>query len=163
VALRKGREADVPWLRRLSGEAFAPFGRYDDLIPAWASSAGTSLMVAESDGDPIGFVLVGFFRDAGAGGADGWAYADLLAIAVEEEWRGRGVGRLLLREAVSLAEARSRITPLRELRLSVADSNLAARRLFESEGFGLAADGHGSYDGGQAALRMARPLSPRRT
>jgi ribosomal-protein-alanine N-acetyltransferase len=160
IAIRRGREADVPWLRRLSGEAFAPFGRYDDLIPAWAAAAGTALIVAEADGDPIGFALVGFFREQGASGR---AYADLLAIAVEEEWRGRGMGRTLLREAVAAAESRARFTPLRELRLSVAQDNAAARRLFESEGFSLLEDGHGTYDGGQAALRMSRPLSPRHT
>ena len=50
--------------------------------------------------------------------------------------------------------------PVVELRLSVAEPNARARRLFEQFGFHFVDGEHGRYDGGQRALHMARPVKP---
>ena len=47
---------------------------------------------------------------------------------------------------------------VREVRLSVAHTNVTAQRLFTSEGFTESAEARGRYDGGQEAIRMILPL-----
>ena len=53
---------------------------------------------------------------------------------------------------------RARTLPLKELRLSVADTNHAARALFTSEGFHFLPYELGTYHRGQLALRMGLTL-----
>jgi ribosomal-protein-alanine N-acetyltransferase len=84
--------------------------------------------------------------------------ADLLAIAVSPTAQGRGVGRRLLEHAIHQVEVARRRLAIRELRLSVADTNHRARALFDQLGFRLLEGDHGYYDGGQLALHMSRPI-----
>lgn len=63
--------------------------------------------------------------------AEGDWYVD--ALAVHEEWRGRGVARRLLADAVEQAEAHQ----CNAVCLIVSSDNDAARRLYESSGFTL--------------------------
>ena len=51
-------------------------------------------------------------------------------------------------------------TPVRAMRLSVADSNARAQHLFTSFGFRSVEGDFGKYDGGQQALHMERPIGP---
>lgn len=152
VELRPASPADEGFIADLSAEAFAPFGDYRELLPRWAAIPGISVWVAEEE-RPVGFVMVGFYY---GDPRRSWVYADMLAIAVIAGRRGRGVGRRLLRKAVEIA--RETALEVRELRLTVADTNDGAQRLFASEGFRLSDETHGRYDGGQLALRMRRPL-----
>ena len=46
------------------------------------------------------------------------------------------------------------------MRLSVADDNERAQRLFLSFGFAKVEGDFGHYDGGQQALHMERPVAP---
>ncbi|WP_373049545.1 GNAT family N-acetyltransferase [Vulgatibacter sp.] len=151
---RPASAADTTFVRELSTEAFAPFGDYRDLLPRWTAVPGVSTWVAVERA-PCGFVMVGFyFGDPGRT----WVYADLLAIAVSPACRGRGMGRRLLRHAVEVAQTARTSFDVRELRLTVADSNERALHLFATEGFLVSEENHGRYDGGQLALRMHRPL-----
>jgi ribosomal protein S18 acetylase RimI-like enzyme len=59
----------------------------------------------------------------------------LIGIAVDEGWRGRGVGSALMRAAESWARERG----LDTLELEVADPNGDARRLYDRLGYGLVA------------------------
>ena len=59
----------------------------------------------------------------------------LIGIAVDEGWRGRGVGTALMRAAEAWALDRGYDT----LELDVADPNGDARRLYERLGYGLVA------------------------
>jgi ribosomal protein S18 acetylase RimI-like enzyme len=59
----------------------------------------------------------------------------LIGIAVDEDWRGRGIGTALMRAAEDWARGRGFDT----LELDVADPNGAARRLYERLGYGLVA------------------------
>src|SRR5262249_54799601 len=82
--------------------------------------------------------------------------ADLLAIAVSPGAQGRGAGKKLLQHALDhVREAQKRL-PVREIKLSVADSNSRARKMFARFGFKLVPGEHGYYDGGQVALHMSR-------
>ena len=59
----------------------------------------------------------------------------LIGIAVDEDWRGRGIGTALLHAAEDWARDRGFDT----LELDVADPNRDARRLYERLGYGLVA------------------------
>ena len=57
-----------------------------------------------------------------------------------------------------LAEERRAVSrAISALRLTVAETNVAAQRLYARAGFHVV-DGSASYDRGQRALRMVRPL-----
>ena len=84
--------------------------------------------------------------------------AELLTIAVEPRWRGKGVGRALMEAAF----ADLMMSPARRMFLEVDEQNLAAIRLYEKLGFSTISSRKGYYaraDGSAAtALVMARDL-----
>jgi ribosomal-protein-alanine N-acetyltransferase len=84
--------------------------------------------------------------------------AELLTIAVEPRWRGKGVGRALM-DAVF---ADLLMSPARRMFLEVDEQNHAAIRLYEKLGFSTISSRKGYYprpDGSAAtALVMARDL-----
>lgn len=83
---------------------------------------------------------------------------ELMTIAVEPKFRGKGVGRALLNACFEDL----RMTPSRRMILEVATDNPAAIRLYEKLGFSRLSERQGYYarpDGKPAtALVMARPL-----
>ena len=84
--------------------------------------------------------------------------AELLTIAVEPRWRGKGVGRALM----GAAFADLMMSPARRMFLEVDEQNHAAIRLYEKLGFSTISSRKGYYpraDGSAAtALVMARDL-----
>ncbi|HTN69998.1 MAG TPA: ribosomal protein S18-alanine N-acetyltransferase [Methylomirabilota bacterium] len=77
---------------------------------------------------------------------------DIHNIAVQNEYRRRGLGRLLLDQVIARAQRRlsARVT------LEVRVSNIPARKLYESMGFVAAGVRKGYYsDNGEDALAMA--------
>lgn len=80
------------------------------------------LKLAESDGQRVlGHCVIQTAADE----------AEVHALAIDPAWRRRGLGRLLLRSAVSLA----RIAGARAVLLEVRARNDAALRLYQSSGF----------------------------
>lgn len=150
-AVRPARADDAADIAVIARHTLFPFGRYDELLPAWMKREGIFTFLAEVKRRPVGLLMLGFFEDPERG-----FYSDLLAIAVVPEHQGTGLGRQLVRFAIS--ESRRRMRSAVELRLSVADSNARARALFASEGFEPRPYELGTYDGGQVALRMAYAL-----
>jgi ribosomal protein S18 acetylase RimI-like enzyme len=154
VILRPATAADTDFVRELSAEAFAPFGDYRELLPRWTAAPGVTCLVAAAP-EPCGFVMLGYYYgDA----ARTWVYADVLAIAVRADRRGQGIGTRLLERAIEAAGQARGTFEVRELRLTVADTNARAQALFGTHGFTVSDEDHGRYDGGQRALRMRRPL-----
>ncbi len=84
--------------------------------------------------------------------------AELLTIAVDPKWRGKRVGRALLRAALDDLQ----LTPARRMFLEVDEQNVAAIRLYSGQGFATIGSRKGYYprpDGSAAtALVMARDL-----
>lgn len=84
--------------------------------------------------------------------------AELLTIAVEPRWRGKGVGRALMEAAF----ADLMMSPARRMFLEVDEQNHAAIRLYQKLGFSTISSRKGYYpraDGSAAtALVMARDL-----
>jgi ribosomal protein S18 acetylase RimI-like enzyme len=157
LRIRRGGASDAPFVRSVAVDVFSHFGDYGRILPGWLLHDGVLTHVAEEDVDgltrPVGYTMLGFYpvpREE--------FVADLLAIAVAPAAQGRGVGKKLLEHAVKHVLVAKRRLQLREMRLSVADTNPHARALFEQFGFTIVDGDHGWYDGGQLALHMVRKL-----
>jgi|RhiMethySRZTD1v2_1073278.scaffolds.fasta_scaffold199388_2 ribosomal protein S18 acetylase RimI-like enzyme len=155
---------DADWIRRTAATVYAELGDYGRIIPTWMGHAGVMTFVEMADEDAggetrRGFILIGFYEPEPGDLSRGLLVADLLAIAVSPEHQRRGVGRTLLEFAVDVATEASRQAPVREIRLTVAETNRPALALFKNSGFEILDPHHGAYDGGQRALRMRRRIS----
>jgi ribosomal-protein-alanine N-acetyltransferase len=151
LLLRPGEPADRGFVRGLAEESFSIYGDYGRLLLEWLDTPGVEVTIAEEDGAAVGLTLLAFVPDPDRRGA--WL-ADLLAIAVSPLARGRGLGRRLLASAAERAREASRGWPVHALRLSVAEENARARRLFEAAGFRYRGAESGYYPRGQRALHM---------
>lgn len=105
--------------------------------------------LATVDGAPAGYVLL-LFRN-------GATSARLYSLATAPSARGRGVGRALVDAASALALKWG----CARLRLEVRRSNAAARRLYETAGFGVIGMKPGYYEDGESALQMEKRLEQR--
>jgi ribosomal protein S18 acetylase RimI-like enzyme len=88
--------------------------------------------------------------------------ADLLALAVLPSFQRKGIGSKLLDHVIEVAERVAPASHIHQLRLTVADNNLGAQRLYGRTGFHIV-EGAATYDRGQKALRMVRPLATSRS
>jgi len=154
VLVRNATAEDLDFIAALSGDVFTLYGDYRTLLPKWFRTTGVLTYVSESDGERTGFVMLAFFTE-GQG-----LVGDVLAIAVAPAHQGKGIGRMLMQHAITVCEQVNERTPVRAMRLSVADTNARAQRLFDSFGFRRLPGDFGQYDGGQQALHMERPLGP---
>ncbi|MFF4730498.1 GNAT family N-acetyltransferase [Streptomyces mirabilis] len=88
-------------------------------------------LVAERDGEVVGWACHGPYRDDEARG-DGIGAAELYAIYVDPERAGAGVGRALLTESIARCAAAGHERML----LWVLEGNTRARRFYAQAGFG---------------------------
>ncbi|MDE6063517.1 MAG: ribosomal protein S18-alanine N-acetyltransferase [Lachnospiraceae bacterium] len=114
------RKEHVPAVSLLEQSAFSmPWSAQDFLD--MVEREGTLYLVALHEGQPIG--VCGVIDACGDG--------DISNVAVEEAWRGRGVGRTLVATLMEWGEE----IGIRNYTLEVRVSNKAAIRLYESLGF----------------------------
>lgn len=85
-------------------------------------------LVAERDGEVVGWACHGPYRDGEADARD----VELYAIYVHPDLFGQGVGRALLRESAARGAAAGHARML----LWVLEENTTARRFYERSGFG---------------------------
>jgi len=106
----------------------------------------TTILLATHEGEAIGLAtcFLGFSTFAAR------PLLNIHDLAVVPEWRGKGVGRLLL----NAVERKARELGCCKLTLEVLENNRVARRLYEAVGFGQAEYGEGT--GG--ALFFAKKL-----
>jgi ribosomal protein S18 acetylase RimI-like enzyme len=146
VLLRPATSADAGFLREMLAETIGwdrPPGedppaleeilgipQVADYVQDWGR-AGDHGVVAEEDGRPVGACWLRRFTEAHPG--YGFLGEDVpgIGLAVVPEYRGRGIGKALLRAAIELAGADGVST----LSLSVETGNERARRLYERAGF----------------------------
>ena len=156
VTLRPSTSGDVEFIGGLAEELFAVYSaRPRRHVLAMLEVPGTLGIVAEHDGEPVGFVVVTFEalgRDFGPLQRPVVAHLD--AVAVAPHARGFGVGHTLLERVVDLAVAKPAVT----ISLRTAEGNDDARRLFRSCGFLTAATLGPHYGKGQTAIAMFKPL-----
>lgn len=121
VRIRALRGADAEFVSALASSAFSEFSPEPGRSTLWMAEQFVTLL-AERDGAPLGFVVVRVERDR---------LAELVAIAVLEVERGRGVGSALLKAA----EIRARAGGAFGVTLHTADANVAALELFTKRGY----------------------------
>lgn len=123
IAYRAGSRRDLTQVMAVMQRAFDPaFGE------AWTRAQvegmldipGSWLSVAITEGQVIAFSLMRSILDE----------AELLLIAVDPAWQGRGVGRTLLLDSISTAMSHS----IRHIHLEVRATNKAVE-LYRSAGF----------------------------
>jgi ribosomal-protein-alanine N-acetyltransferase len=101
---------------------------------------GTWLTIARLDAAPLGFALVRSVLDE----------CELLLLAVDPLWRGRGVGGALLRNSLAVARRRG----ITSMNLEVRSTN-SAIRLYEKTGFEYVHRRPGYYRGKDGQLHDA--------
>jgi len=160
--MRPWLSADADWIRDTAAEVYRELGDYGVIIPSWLDHPGVVAYIDEVGDERRGFIMLGFFTPEGGvpgAGPDEPAWVvDLLAIAVAPAHQGQGIGKRMLDHAIDLARTEGTRRDVRELRLTVAEGNERALGLFRAAGFRVAQAEYGRYDGGQRAIRMAKPL-----
>ncbi len=144
LRIRPYRSTDQAFVEQLAGEAFAEFSQRPGAHTLSMLRTGSTL-IAERDGRPVGFSVTDF-RGEGP--------AHLVAIAVDYQERGLGVGSALL--AAEQARARRRGSPA--LELCTADGNLEAIDLFRRRGFKILRRVPHYYARGQTACVLRHDL-----
>lgn len=160
--IRRAELQDHPWIIAAGADAYLDLGDYTRILPSWLDQPG---VLAWIDHDPVGksrgFAMLGFYMEdplVTGGNGPPQVIADLLALAVLPQFQRRGLGGKLLAHVIEVAERVAPSSHIGTLRLTVAEDNIGAQKLYERTGFTIV-DGSATYDRGQRALRMARPLS----
>lgn len=139
---------DAPELARIHAQSFYRGWPPHEFAGLLGDAATPAYIACDARRRIAGFALIRIAADE----------AELLTIAVDPRWRGRGVGRALM-EAVF---ADLMLSPARRMFLEVDEHNQAAIRLYEKLGFATISQRRGYYsrpDGEAAtALVMARDL-----
>lgn len=180
--IRRAELADHPWIIATGAEAYQDLGDYTRILPSWLEQPGVLAWIDyDVQGRGRGFAMLGFYLDdptasppgdvpgtaspalagvePGAGASESpQVIADLLALAVLPAFQRRGIGTRLLHHVIEVAERVAPGSHIVSLRLTVAELNTGAQRLYARYGFRIV-DGSATYDRGQKALRMARPLN----
>lgn len=148
AAIRRASVGDLDAIDRIEQRSFVQdrFPRRN--LRRVLKSPASLFLIAEMDGAPAGYLMLLFRKGA--------SVARLYSIAVDPEFRGRGVGESLLSEAAAAAAAGG----ASRLRLEFRPSNRAAQRLYERAGFTLLERRTGYYDDGEDAVRMEKRIAP---
>jgi [ribosomal protein S18]-alanine N-acetyltransferase len=145
VSVRPYTPDDAGFVAELSDRSFAEYGaRPSRYTLSVLQRPTTHAWLAVEAGTPLGLVVLEL---------DG-ARAALLAVAVAERARGRGVAGLLMQTA----ERHARTSGVKNLTLFTADSNLAALDLFLRRGFRIVRRKPGFYSRHQDACELAKTL-----
>ncbi len=160
--IRRAEVQDHPWIVATGAEAYADLGDYTRILPSWLEQPGVLAWIDEdAQGHGRGFAMLGFYtEEAPRPGAKAQVIADLLALAVLPLYQRKGIGSKLLEHVIDVAERVAPSSHIRQLRLTVAENNVGAQRLYARAGFHVV-EGAATYDRGQRALRMVRPLGPK--
>jgi len=159
--IRRAELADHPWIIATGAEAYHDLGDYTRILPSWLEQPGVLAWIDfDVQGRGRGFAMLGFYLDEPSATPNGQSQviADLLALAVLPSFQRRGIGTKLLHHVIEVAERVAPSSHITSLRLTVAELNTGAQRLYARHGFRVI-DGSATYDRGQKALRMARPLN----
>jgi len=158
--IRRAEVQDHPWIVATGAEAYRDLGDYTRILPSWLEQPGVLAWIDEDmHGRGRGFAMLGFYMEETPRAGEQQVVADLLALAVLPAYQRRGIGNKLLAHVIDVAERVAPSSQIRQLRLTVAEDNVGAQRLYARAGF-RTVDGSATYDRGQRALRMVRDLRP---
>lgn len=123
AVIRQARAEDADAVLAVNAAAFGPFWQYDDsVVLGWMLMSDRSV-VAEVSGRIAGFAIT-------ATGISG-NYAHLIRVATDPGYRGQGIGRQLVVDAIRF----TRDLEAPGLALNTQASNRVSRTLYESLGF----------------------------
>ncbi len=149
--MRSAKAEDADFIRNLSKRVFEQYGPYERILTEWFVSGITLTRLALMDERPVGFAMLKKPEDQ-------WyveQVSELLAIAVEPEKWGLGIGDLLMKEVPR--EARGLMAET--LLLHTATDNLRSQKLFKKHGFTPFDLKKNFYPKGQDALMMYKHVS----
>lgn len=139
LQVRRAEQADLLAISRLETRVFDQPWAYS----AFEGFVGEpAFLLAEVDDDLLGYVVADWMPNAGG------ALGHVKDLAVAPEARRNGLGRLLLRRAVS----RLLVEGVATVKLEVRASNTAAKRLYADEGFEVVRRVPRYYGDGEAAF-----------
>jgi len=128
ITIRRAARRDIPWLLHLYGAFAAAYGdEPDGLFDHIDADANQALLVAESDRRIIGTLVLVVVQNLAHRGQP-WAVVE--NVAVHESLRGKGIGTLLMEEAVR----RARGAQCYKLVLSAHKSRTESHRLYRKLG-----------------------------
>jgi ribosomal protein S18 acetylase RimI-like enzyme len=153
VTICPASPSHVDFIQNLSRQVFSRYGPYDTILTDWFQSGKTVTRLALIDGIPVGFVMVRPSDEDDPFGSQ--HIGELLAIAVEPQKQGLGVGDLLMIEISGVAKEIGITT----LILCTATTNEPAKGLFKKHGFETLRVQKGYYPAGQESLMMYRMIS----
>ena len=175
--IRRAEVQDHPWIVATGAEAYADLGDYTRILPSWLEQPGVLAWIDHDvHGRGRGFAMLGLYTediprptsatstgtftyaDAPASNSRQHVVADLLALAVLPAFQRKGIGSKLLDHVIDVAERVAPASHILQLRLTVAENNTGAQRLYARTGFRIV-EGAATYDRGQRALRMVRTLA----
>ncbi len=98
----------------------------------WLAGDDHVLLVAERDGEPVGYAMVATSMETGATWELGDSGAEVETLSVLEGERGSGVGKALMDEVARVASEAG----AQSVSVAVAHSNVDGLRFYEREGYG---------------------------
>jgi ribosomal-protein-alanine N-acetyltransferase len=121
IEVRSMRQADIPTVVEIETETFSsPWQQ--DTFESLLDRPGVELIVmASADQGVIGYAVLWCILDQG----------ELANVALTPEWRGRGLGRHLIRHVIEVARSRK----VGKLFLEVRASNRRAADIYQAFGF----------------------------
>ena len=158
--IRRAEVSDHPWIVTTGADAYRDLGDYTRILPSWLEQPGVLAWIDHDvQGRGRGFAMLGFYMEETTTRVPSGqvVVADLLALAVLPAHQKRGIGGKLLAHVIEVAERVAPSSHIKSLRLTVAEDNVGAQRLYTRTGFAVV-DSSATYDRGQRALRMVRPL-----
>jgi len=143
IKLRYFEKPDIRRVMEIEEESFldGDAALYLELYEEWPGG----FLVAENEGKVIGFVVLVLTPEG-----DG----RIFAIAVDSEYRGRGVGKVLLKVAFNTLRKRK----IGYVRLEVRVSNHVAQRLYRGMGFMEMGFIPFYYKDGEGAIMMRKVM-----
>ncbi len=160
--IRRAEVQDQPWIIATGAEAYRDLGDYTRILPSWLEQPGVlSWIDHDVSGRGRGFAMLGFYMEDTQRQGSQHVVADLLALAVLPTFQNKGIGTRLLLHVIEVAERVAPSSHITQLRLTVAEDNVGAQRLYARYDFSIV-DGSATYDRGQRALRMVRQLGARK-
>jgi ribosomal-protein-alanine N-acetyltransferase len=142
--IRNGTLVDRDFVADLARRVFSEYGEYDRILPACLEDPQFHTLVTEQEDRPAGFCMLSI----------GDGIGEVVAVAVDPLWQGRGIGRQLMQAIVEDARGMG----IRLLVLKTATRNLSARGMFQRVGFEETGRVAGYYTGGQTAVGMRKRL-----
>ena len=150
VKVRSASVSDSSFIGQLSGRVFHIYGPYEDIVSRWFQLEITATVIAAMDKKPVGFAMIGDIYNR-------WnppQISELLAIAVEPEKQGRGIGEILIGEI----ERKALEFHVKRIFLHTAVNNLSARKLFTKNGYKILEIKRDFYPKGQDAVMMSKEI-----